>query len=110
LPALVAGFSGRAAELAQVTALLDPAQVAGAVAVAGLAGVGKTALAIQAGHGARAAGWFTGSVLFIDLHGYDDAPVPRDSTPVPGHVRTVREPPRNSLGTKLKTGCPITFR
>ena len=44
-------------------------------AVAGLAGVGKTALAIQAAHAAREAGWFPGGVLFIDLHGYDDAPV-----------------------------------
>ena len=51
LPALVAGFTGREAELAQITALLDPAGDAGAVvvsAVAGLAGVGKTALAVQA--------------------------------------------------------------
>ena len=44
-------------------------------AVAGLAGVGKTALAIQAAHAARAAGWFPGGVLFLDLHGYDEAPV-----------------------------------
>ena len=78
LPALVAGFTGREAELAQITALLDPAGDAGAVvvsAVAGLAGVGKTALAVQAAHAARQAGWFPGGVLFIDLHGYDDAPV-----------------------------------
>jgi tetratricopeptide (TPR) repeat protein len=78
LPALVAGFTGRGAELAQITALLDPAGDAGAVvvsAVAGLAGVGKTALAVQAGHAARQAGWFGGGVLFVDLHGYDDAPV-----------------------------------
>ena len=78
LPALVAGFTGRGTELAEITALLDPAGDAGAVvvsAVAGLAGVGKTALAIQAGHAARQAGWFSGGVLFIDLHGYDDAPV-----------------------------------
>jgi hypothetical protein len=42
LPAPVAGFTGRDRELAQVTALLDPAAAAGAVvvsAVAGLAGV-----------------------------------------------------------------------
>ena len=78
LPALVAGFTGRDAELAQITALLDPAGDAGAVvvsAVAGLAGVGKTALAVQAAHAARQAGWFPGGILFIDLHGYDDAPV-----------------------------------
>ena len=78
LPALVAGFTGREAELAEITALLDPAGDAGAVvvsAVAGLAGVGKTALAVQAAHAARQAGWFPGGVLFLDLHGYDDAPV-----------------------------------
>ena len=78
LPPLVSGFTGREAELAQVAGLLDPARSTRAVvvsAVAGLAGVGKTALAIQAGHAARAAGWFPGGVLFIDLHGYDEAPV-----------------------------------
>ena len=55
-----------------------PGREAGPVvvsAVAGLAGVGKTALAIQAAHAARAAGWFGGGVLFIDLHGYDETRV-----------------------------------
>ena len=78
LPALVTGFTGRETELARVAALLDPTAAAEAVvmsAVAGLAGVGKTALAIHAGHAARAAGWFPAGVLFIDLHGYDQAPV-----------------------------------
>ncbi len=77
LPGLVAGFSGRDAELAQVSGLLDPGGDAGPVvvsAMAGLAGVGKTALAIHAAHAARTRGWFPGGVLFIDLHGYD-APV-----------------------------------
>jgi tetratricopeptide (TPR) repeat protein len=78
LPALVAGFTGRETELAAITALLDPAGDAESVivsAVAGLAGVGKTALAIQAAHTALRSGWFPGGVLFLDLHGYDDAPV-----------------------------------
>ena len=75
LPAPVAGFTGREAELAQVTALLNPTEATRFVAVVGLAGVGKTALAIQASHAARAAGWFAGGVLFLDLHGYDDATV-----------------------------------
>jgi predicted ATPase len=44
-------------------------------AVAGLAGVGKTTLAVQAGHAAGARGWYQGGVLFLDLHGYDDQPV-----------------------------------
>ena len=43
-------------------------------AIAGLAGV-KTELAVQAAHAARQAGWFPGGVLFVDLHGYDAAPV-----------------------------------
>ena len=78
LPPLAAGFTGREAELAQVAALLDPAADAGAVvvsAVAGLAGVGKTSLAVHAAHAARSSGWFPGGVLFIDLHGYDESPV-----------------------------------
>jgi tetratricopeptide (TPR) repeat protein len=78
LPPLVTGFTGRAAELAVMTRLLDPAGPEQAVvvsAVAGLAGVGTTALAVQAGHAARQRGWFPGGVLFIDLHGYDEAPV-----------------------------------
>jgi tetratricopeptide (TPR) repeat protein len=78
LPPLAAGFTGREAELAQVALLLDPSAAAGAVvvsAVAGLAGVGKTALATHAAHAARVAGWFGGGVLFIDLHGYDPSPI-----------------------------------
>jgi tetratricopeptide (TPR) repeat protein len=78
LPPLAAGFTGRGAELAQVAALLDPAGSAGPVvvsAVTGLAGVGKTALAVHAAHAAREADWFRGGVLFIDLHGYDEGRV-----------------------------------
>src|ERR1700722_7096407 len=75
LPPRVVGFTGRKNELAIMEKLLDPAGAAGPVvvwAVAGLAGGGKTALAIQAGHSARERGWFDGGVLFINLQGYDD--------------------------------------
>jgi len=78
LPLLVAGFTGRDDELAELAGFLDPAGTAGPVvvsAVAGLAGVGKTTLAVAAGHAARRRGWFAGGVLFVDLHGYDEAPV-----------------------------------
>ncbi len=77
LPPQAAGFTGRDEQLARIIGLLDPAAEAGAIAVsaAGLAGVGKTALAVAAGHAARQRGWFAGGVLFIDLHGYDAAPV-----------------------------------
>jgi tetratricopeptide (TPR) repeat protein len=78
LPPQVVGFTGRGDELTLITGLLDPDGQTGAVvvsAVAGLAGVGKTALAVQAGHVAVQRGWYRGGVLFIDLHGYDEAPV-----------------------------------
>ena len=80
LPQLAAGFTGRQTELAQAAELLDPLGEARKLdvvvsAVAGLAGVGKTALAVHAAHAARKAGWFAGGVLFIDLHGYDENPV-----------------------------------
>jgi tetratricopeptide (TPR) repeat protein len=78
LPQLAAGFTGRDAELGVLTDLLDPATAAGRVtvlAVAGLAGVGKTTLAVAAGHAAVRDGWIGGGVLFVDLHGYDLAPV-----------------------------------
>jgi hypothetical protein len=78
LPPPVTGFTGRDDDLALLERLLDPAGTAEPVvvsAVAGLAGAGKTTLAVQAGHAARERGWFGGGVLFIDLHGYDEAPV-----------------------------------
>jgi hypothetical protein len=78
LPPLVAGFTGRDDELAVLAELLNPARAARPVvvsAMAGLAGVGKTTLAVEAGHAALRRDWYRGGVLFIDLHGYDDAPV-----------------------------------
>jgi len=75
LPTEPAVFTGRVDDLAVLAGVLDPAGASGPVvvsAVAGLAGVGKTTLAIRAAHAAVAAGWFAGGVLFVDLHGYDD--------------------------------------
>ncbi|MFC9327288.1 tetratricopeptide repeat protein [Kitasatospora sp. NPDC057015] len=42
-------------------------------AVAGLAGIGKTALALHTAHEAVARGMFPGGVLFVTLRGYDPA-------------------------------------
>ncbi|MFF4696463.1 tetratricopeptide repeat protein [Streptomyces chattanoogensis] len=77
LPAAPVGFTGRYSELDTLLGLLDPAADPGiaVAAVAGLPGVGKTALVLTAGQAARERCW-VGAALFIDLHGYDDAPVP----------------------------------
>src|SRR5438105_1383500 len=69
-------FVGRGSELATLGNALRPQRRAGNTAivisaVAGQAGVGKTALAVRAARRALDAGWFTGGVLFLDLHGYD---------------------------------------
>ncbi len=75
LPKATPTFTGRDADLRDLLALLDPQSETNKVmisAVAGLAGVGKTELAVQAAHLAFRRGWFPGGVLFVDLYGYDE--------------------------------------
>jgi hypothetical protein len=78
LPAIPGNFTGRDDELTVLAELLDPARAAETLQVAevaGLPGVGKTALAIAAGHAAEKLEWYPGGVLFLDLHGYDQSSV-----------------------------------
>ncbi|WP_157536652.1 ATP-binding protein [Kitasatospora mediocidica] len=75
LPPAVAEFTGREAALRGVVAALRPGADGSPVvvsALAGAAGVGKTALTLRAAHDALSAGWFSGGVLFADLQGYDE--------------------------------------
>ena len=78
LPADVEGFTSREAELAELDYLLPvtgppgPGQPCGPVvisAVAGTAGVGKTALAVRWAH--RVADSFPDGQLYVNLRGYD---------------------------------------
>ncbi|MEU9405827.1 tetratricopeptide repeat protein [Streptomyces sp. NPDC048281] len=80
LPAPASVFTGRDEHIEQLLADLAPAPVGGACgrravlvsAVSGLAGIGKTELAVQtAARALRQPGWFPGGVLFTDLAGYD---------------------------------------
>ncbi len=71
LPTAVAGFTGRAAESAALTQMLENAEpgVPEICAVGGTAGVGKTALAVQWAH--QAADRFPDGQLYANLRGYD---------------------------------------
>ncbi|MFJ6700606.1 ATP-binding protein [Streptomyces sp. NPDC091272] len=73
LPRDAPDFTGREEELAAVLASVGAQRV---VAVDGMAGVGKTCLAVHAAH--RLAGDFPDAQLYVDLHGFTEGRQPLD--------------------------------
>jgi DNA-binding SARP family transcriptional activator len=76
LPGVAAHFTGREGELAELSKVLDQAgeQAPGTVvisAIGGMAGVGKTALAVHWAH--QVAHRFGDGQLYVNLRGYDPA-------------------------------------
>lgn len=73
LPSGTRHFTGRSAELNLLDKLADEAArgdgVAPVAVITGMAGVGKTALAVHWAH--RAAGLFPGGQLYVNLRGFD---------------------------------------
>ena len=81
LPAAPRGFAGRAEELRRLDGGTGP------VVVTGLAGIGKTALALTWAH--RAARRFPDGQLYADLHGHPAAAI------LPRFLRALGEPSRD---------------
>ncbi|MFI6942515.1 tetratricopeptide repeat protein [Streptomyces sp. NPDC050418] len=76
LPRDVADFTGREKQLA---AVLDAVEAHRVVAVDGMAGVGKTCLAVHAAH--RLADTFPQAQLYLDLHGFTEGREPLGADP-----------------------------
>jgi DNA-binding SARP family transcriptional activator/tetratricopeptide (TPR) repeat protein len=80
LPGDVATFTGRADELAALLGALPPADARTAssavIVIDGMAGVGKTVLAVHACHLMR--GRFPDGQLFLDLHGFTSGGQPTE--------------------------------
>jgi len=83
LPTAIADFKGRAAELRRLSRVLDAAEASrpGTVAISvisGMAGVGKTALALCWAH--EVADRFPGGQLYVNLRGFDPSGTPVTAT------------------------------
>ena len=65
------------------------------VAVAGMPGVGKTELAVQAARAGLRKGWFPGGALFADMMGYDPARRREPAEALDGLLRALGMPGEN---------------
>ena len=103
LPRASPVFTGRDHDIDRLLAQLRPgpsmqASGSGSVpvvvvtAVGGLAGVGKTELAVQAARYGLAHGWFPGGALFVDMFGYDPARRVEPSQALEGFLRALGVP------------------
>jgi tetratricopeptide (TPR) repeat protein/transcriptional regulator with XRE-family HTH domain len=68
LPAAAADFTGREPEFARLKAALSRGEGSTVVAITGMGGAGKTALALQVAH--AVADDYPGGQLYLDLHGF----------------------------------------
>ncbi len=98
LPAPAQTFSGRLRELATLEQVHDSSTGVVIVGIDGMAGVGKTALAVQAAH--RIADRYPDGQLFIDLHGYTHGIEPIQPADALDHLLRALGVP----GTQIPTG------
>ena len=113
LPPTIAGFAGRDAELASLDALLPAPDADGGAggartvvvsAIAGTAGVGKTALALHWAHRTRER--FPDGQLYVNLRGFDPCgPLVEPDQALRGFLEALAMPPeRIPDGVDAKTG------
>jgi DNA-binding SARP family transcriptional activator/Tfp pilus assembly protein PilF len=102
LPPDVAEFAGRADQLKMLDGLLPdhdgPATAGPVCAIAGMAGVGKTALAVHWGHRARSR--FPDGQLYLDLRAYSPGPDMRQPEALTHLLRSLGVPP-NDIPTEV---------
>lgn len=89
LPADTGALTGRGQELAELLTWAESVREASAgatviSAIDGMAGIGRTALSVHAGH--RLAAQFPDGQLFVDLHGFAQGLQPRTAMEVLGDV------------------------
>ena len=91
LPTAVAHFAGRQPELRMLSDLLTqrpgPAGTVMITAIGGMAGVGKTALAVHWAH--QVAGQFPDGQLYVNLRGYDVGPPVLATDALAGFLRAL---------------------
>lgn len=114
LPAAARCFTGRRDELDHIISLLDSprsADVPGAAvvisAIDGMAGVGKTALAVHAAY--RLADAFPDGHLFVDLHGYTKGFPPREPAAALGSLLQALGVPAPQIPRDLEE-CAALYR
>jgi len=87
LPAELPGYIGRDHDLMHLTALAgrmspSPSATAPVIVIEGMAGIGKTSLAIRTAHRLVGAGRFTDAQLVADFHAFDESRELRSATDV----------------------------
>jgi tetratricopeptide (TPR) repeat protein/transcriptional regulator with XRE-family HTH domain len=87
LPPDVLGFTGRRQALAELDAMATGQGAVAIAAIAGTAGVGKTALAVHWAH--RMADRFPDGQLYVNLHGYDQGEPRRPVDVLGGFLRAL---------------------
>ncbi|MEU0885408.1 BTAD domain-containing putative transcriptional regulator [Lentzea sp. NPDC005914] len=87
LPADLVRFTGREDHLQSLDALLESSSTVVITSIAGVAGVGKTALAVHWAH--RVSESFPDGQLYVNLRGFDDAPPITSSEALTGFLRSL---------------------